>query len=1654
MNLEYNAMKIFRKRLIDTLHMKKTKSLSLRARSAFWLVVLVVAFALVWRLEAWAMGDINQGGGTLNAGLSGAYFANADLTGSPAFTRKDVRVDFDWGTIGKPGGSIDPTYANVGPNNWSVQWTGQIMARFSETYTFTTVSAGGVRLFIRPAGTSSWTTLIDHWDTHPRSSDDATFDMTAHTPYDVKLEYKKTIGDAALALRWSSASTPQEVIDTTIQTGINTFDPGAMFADIVKGSRNSWYRGSGNSNAVQDSDGWPMEDAQGIIQEGINVGLDIDPLMRGRVAFSFRGSADVIAFGNVDQTYGQSGVAGPSGTGNPIYDAATNTTRGTLMMKPAHWNASYFSFTNSHRDGKPDGPAGITQLKLMRPIAPDALTSYPETTLFTNHYRDAAGHFTLLRFQIIAGLERDWSERTRPMYFNQSNGSQSDNKLFWPDGTTPIATEKMNNGPSIEYKIMLCNETGRDMMLSVPVLASDDYVRNLALAIKYGTDGVNPYTSPQANPVYPPLNPNLHVYIEIGNELWNYVNPYWFDWMNVNALAAGHLDAQDADGRIINYDHLPIEHANPNTSGPYYVNMYIWRWRAIMLRIIQHSNTFRSVFGDAAMMTRIRPVYEWQYTNAQGSADYALTFADDYFNNADGTEHVANPHPVNYYLWGGGGATYYGAVNSEGISPLMPDPTFNQTPVQAGYNPAPIGSAWTFSPPSDESSTAAGIYRVSDPAHPDAGIPAPYTGNATLPWNTNMTYGPQMGYITDKGVITATFTAPSTQVSSVYSLAFRALNRGSDTLAVRVILDRGTPQETDISTGDYTFLGYNASEPWKSKPFHWFLPLADYYVTKTFTAQPGSQHTISLVGKGDSDTSANRTNLRAFIGEMRIASADAIFASGMPGGGEATGQPSGQVFMQVLNNMVDWAGAYGLHMLSYEGGWSLGGDTGGSPLQIVVKYSDPRAKAVQALTIDMFHWAGAAINVLGTYLQWPSWGETYAQQGLLDLGAAPIVQGIDDRQNAVRAEARNGSLVPGILFIPNIHLKNSITSNTGQWQCGSYCVITWNMLVPRTAPYTITLPASAGATSVELTVDGDTTIVNGSAVSGVSGTVSLTAGLHNVRLQSKASEPFVLHPLTVRAVGPAAPILYAVSFDGSGNPRLQWNVVSGATGYQVRVSEVSGVYSHATDVGNATSYSPPWLKADTAYYFTVTATNASGISMPSNEVSTIIHSSSRPGQLFRWNFDTYGNNTTFVPAKSPLLVTSPAVTVSDLQKGDGLTGYSDVPWLGSLDLRPRVFHISQTAAEALANHEYVDFSLTPVPGKQLALSGLHMAWMANQDMCADMRFSTDGGVTYESFAVTCTPVSQVQQNFTIPLSGISALQTVTGPVLIRMIFYKITVWNGWNFVAPGGGVSLSLNGSYRNAGSALATTTTISSSVNPSDHAQGVAFAAAVQPPGSAGTVTFREGGHVRGTANVANDLAMLRLATLPPGSHTLNATYEGDATHLPSTSAPLSQSVRPENCSNAQTRLISIGRKGIVPVFVTESTLLDCAVLNQSTLYLMFTPAQMTTQILDAAFARASDGRPAKYYIYRYSDKNASGEKAHAGSSVFIERYPGTFAASDAALNDPADPTLGQSLRTFATTNGITWQKTDGSNGSMMLEADQLYLIIVVEQGGVRMGI
>jgi len=89
------------------------------------------------------------------------------------------------------------------------------------------------------------------------------------------------------------------------------------------------------------------------------------------------------------------------------------------------------------------------------------------------------------------------------------------------------------------------------------------------------------------------------------------------------------------------------------------------------------------------------------------------------------------------------------------------------------------------------------------------------------------------------------------------------------------------------------------------------------------------------------------------------------------------------------------------------------------------------------------------------------------------------------------------------------------------------------------------------------------------------------------------------------------------------------------------------------------------------------------------------------------------------------------------------------------------------------------------------------------------------------------------------------------------------------------------------------TTTTLVSSLNPSNTGQSVTFTATVSPSSATGSVQFFDGSQSLGTSPVSGGTAAFATSSLSQGKHSITAKYLGDANDNPSTSAVLSQTVR-----------------------------------------------------------------------------------------------------------------------------------------------------------------
>jgi hypothetical protein len=98
------------------------------------------------------------------------------------------------------------------------------------------------------------------------------------------------------------------------------------------------------------------------------------------------------------------------------------------------------------------------------------------------------------------------------------------------------------------------------------------------------------------------------------------------------------------------------------------------------------------------------------------------------------------------------------------------------------------------------------------------------------------------------------------------------------------------------------------------------------------------------------------------------------------------------------------------------------------------------------------------------------------------------------------------------------------------------------------------------------------------------------------------------------------------------------------------------------------------------------------------------------------------------------------------------------------------------------------------------------------------------------------------------------------------------------------------------------TTTTVTTSLNPSQLGQAVTFTATVTGAGGTpgGTVTFVDSAATLGVANLSGGTGSFTTASLGVGTHTITVTYSGDSTYNASTSAAVIQTVNKNSSSTA----------------------------------------------------------------------------------------------------------------------------------------------------------
>jgi RHS repeat-associated protein len=150
-----------------------------------------------YRYDENAIGDSSSYGPVMQ-GLAGSYYSTTNLAGRAVAQRADANVDFTWGSGGPGllGGQAD---------NFSVRWTGELIAPQTGDYVFSTYADAGTNLVI-----DSFDAIKDWGPSglHTKASQALRLKAGRHT---ITLDYHDTTGSAQVHFYWQCASCATQI---------------------------------------------------------------------------------------------------------------------------------------------------------------------------------------------------------------------------------------------------------------------------------------------------------------------------------------------------------------------------------------------------------------------------------------------------------------------------------------------------------------------------------------------------------------------------------------------------------------------------------------------------------------------------------------------------------------------------------------------------------------------------------------------------------------------------------------------------------------------------------------------------------------------------------------------------------------------------------------------------------------------------------------------------------------------------------------------------------------------------------------------------------------------------------------------------------------------------------------------------------------------------------------------------------------------------------------------------------------------------------------------------------------------------------------------------------------------------------------------------
>jgi hypothetical protein len=375
--------------------------------------------------------------------------------------------------------------------------------------------------------------------------------------------------------------------------GIGIGDGRALFLTDAARTFREWRSFGVNQAAPLDEQGWPATDAWTVIFDyrptnawNFPAQFIDDPEryqvnVFGTYLVSFNGSADLTA----------GGVATVS---NIVYDPDSNTTTAEVNVLRAEITPTnngsgllILNFRNTRRTPESSLNSGITNLRVLRPGV-----SRESTQVLTSAFISALRPFSVVRFM-------DFLETNHRIFYGTGDWIDWADRRKVTDATQESTDQTF--GYAWEYVALIGNLSNRDLWINIPAEASDEYITELARLMRDR------------------INPDLNLYLEYSNEVWNFGFGQYV-WNKAAARDevcdnyAAPFTTQPPCTQISTTSNLNIPDVSANTGGGRPNREEIWARRRHARRTKEIGDKFREIFCEdlgAGAAARIRPVLSW-----------------------------------------------------------------------------------------------------------------------------------------------------------------------------------------------------------------------------------------------------------------------------------------------------------------------------------------------------------------------------------------------------------------------------------------------------------------------------------------------------------------------------------------------------------------------------------------------------------------------------------------------------------------------------------------------------------------------------------------------------------------------------------------------------------------------------------------------------------------------------------------------------------------------------------------------------------------------------------------------------------------------------------------------------------------------------------